>query len=163
VLGQQISIAAARTLTSRLVEQLGEPLAAATGTVTRWFPTAERLASVGLEAVGVPRARRQALAGLARALADGRVVLDAGVDRAEVRARLAALPGLGAWTVEEIALRGLRDPDAFPATDLALRRVAAQHGLSPHGLRARAERWRPWRAYAAQHLWSLDVPRRRAA
>jgi AraC family transcriptional regulator, regulatory protein of adaptative response / DNA-3-methyladenine glycosylase II len=163
LLGQQVTVAAGQTLTARLVERYGEPLGAAIGGVTHRFPTVERLATADLNWLGVPRSRRLALTGLSVALAEGRLVLDVGVDRDEVRAQLASLPGIGPWTVEEIALRGLRDPDAFPATDLALRRAAARFGLAPDGLLDRAERWRPWRAYAAEHLWALDRPQRRAA
>jgi AraC family transcriptional regulator, regulatory protein of adaptative response / DNA-3-methyladenine glycosylase II len=107
-----------------------------------------------------------ALRALTDALASGAIRLDAGADRVAVREALTALPGIGPWTVEEIMLRGLRDPDAFPVDDRALQRAAASRGLpsDARGLAAHAERWRPWRAYAAQHLWALDaVARSRAA
>jgi AraC family transcriptional regulator of adaptative response / DNA-3-methyladenine glycosylase II len=154
VLGQQISTAAARTLAGRLVATLGDPVA--DDTLTRLFPTAECVAEVDPATLAMPQTRRATLTGLARALAEGRVDLDPGADRAEARAELTALPGLGPWSVETIAMRGLGDPDAFLATDLGVVTLARSAGLpAGKGLVAHAERWRPWRAYAVQHLWAL--------
>jgi AraC family transcriptional regulator, regulatory protein of adaptative response / DNA-3-methyladenine glycosylase II len=160
VLGQQVSVAGAATLTGRLIARVGAPLPQAVGTVTRTFPGVAAVAAADLDGLGLPRARATALRTLATALADGSVVLDPGTDREVARAALRALPGVGAWTAECIALRALGDPDAFPATDLALRRGA--EALALGGDRAaideRAGRWRPWRAYAAQHLWTAGMP-----
>lgn len=159
VLGQQVSVAGARTLTARLVAALGTP--------TPWglhaFPTPAAVAAageVGLRALGLTGARAAALAGLAAAL-DGGLDLSPGADRERSRAALAALPGIGPWTVEYVALRALADPDAFPAHDLVLRQVLG--GVSPAEARRRAERWRPWRGYAAQHLWTSRTDERRDA
>ena len=105
--------------------------------------------------LAMPATRRRTLLGLARALADGDIDLDPGCDRQSARAQLAALPGIGPWTVETIAMRALGDPDAFLPTDLGVVQLARALGL-PTGaaLLAHAERWRPWRAYAVQHLWA---------
>jgi AraC family transcriptional regulator of adaptative response / DNA-3-methyladenine glycosylase II len=154
VLGQQVSTAAARTHAGRLVAALGDPVA--DDSLTHLFPTAEQLAEVDPATLAMPQARKDTLVGLARALADGRVDLDPGADRAEARAQLEALPGIGPWTVESIAMRALGDPDAFLATDLGVVTLARAAGLpTGKGLLAHAERWRPWRAYAVQHLWAL--------
>jgi AraC family transcriptional regulator, regulatory protein of adaptative response / DNA-3-methyladenine glycosylase II len=167
VLGQQVTVAAGVALTARLVARLGGDVDDPGGVVTRTFPAPAAVADADLTGLGVPRSRVQALRTLASALATGAICLDAGADRAAVRSALAALPGIGPWTVEEIALRGLRDPDAFPTGDRGLQRAARDRGLpsDPRCLAAAAERWRPWRAYAAQHLWALDATglRRHAA
>lgn len=150
VLGQQVSVAGARTLTARLVAALGEP----TPWGLRAFPTPAAVAAAGqdrLRSLGLTGARASALAGLARALDDG-LDLGPGADRERARATLGALPGIGPWTVEYVALRALGDPDAFPAHDLVLRQALG--GATPAEAARRAERWRPWRGYAAQHLWT---------
>jgi AraC family transcriptional regulator of adaptative response / DNA-3-methyladenine glycosylase II len=101
----------------------------------------------------MPRARGRALLGLASALADGRVALDRGADRGDVRARLVALPGIGPWTADYVAARALGDPDVFLPTDIGVRRALARLGASPD-----PASWRPWRSYALMHLWhSLDL------
>jgi AraC family transcriptional regulator of adaptative response / DNA-3-methyladenine glycosylase II len=103
-----------------------------------------------------PRARRATVLGLARALADGALSLDPSGDPEQARAELLALPGIGPWTAEIVAMRALGDPDAFPATDLGVVQLAKSLGLpGGAGLVAHAERWRPWRAYAVQHLWAV--------
>ena len=146
VLGQQVSTKAARTLAGRLVTAFGEPID--DPTLTHLFPTAEALVDAG-EHLAMPASRRETVLRLARALADGTVDLDPGVDRLAARAQLGALKGIGPWTVETIAMRCLGDPDAFLPTDLGV--AQALQGLgSPD-----PERWRPWRAYAVQHLWAL--------
>ncbi len=156
VLGQQVSTAAARTHAARLVTALGEPVEDPSGGLTHLFPTAAAIAQLDPALLAMPQSRRRTLLGLARALADGDVVLDPGTDRAHVRDALLALPGIGPWTVETIAMRALGDPDAFLPTDLGVKVLAAQLGLPPGaGLVAHAERWRPWRAYAVQHLWGV--------
>ncbi|MEX1177054.1 MAG: AlkA N-terminal domain-containing protein [Nitriliruptor sp.] len=159
VLGQQVSTAAARTHAGRLVAAHGDPVDDPGGGLTSAFPTAERLAEVDPATLALPRSRSAALVGLVRALADGRIDLGPGADREAARAALGALPGIGPWTVEVVAMRGLGDPDAFLPTDLGVRVAAEQLGLpaSPGAMRRHAERWRPWRAYAVQHLWgALD-------
>lgn len=110
------------------------------------------------ESLAMPRTRRTTLTTLVRLLADGRVRLGVDTDWAEARARLLALPGFGPWTVDVIAMRALGDPDAFLPTDLGIRRAAGALGLpsTPAALTARAEAWRPWRAYAVQYLWATD-------
>jgi AraC family transcriptional regulator, regulatory protein of adaptative response / DNA-3-methyladenine glycosylase II len=156
VLGQQVSLAAARTLAARLVATCGAPLAAPEGALTHAFPAPAAIADADLGAIGLPRARQRTLRELATRLAGGELDLGAGADRDEVRARLLAIPGIGPWTAEYVALRALGDPDAFPAGDVGIQRGARALGLpaDPAGLAAHAERWRPWRRYAAHHLWA---------
>jgi AraC family transcriptional regulator, regulatory protein of adaptative response / DNA-3-methyladenine glycosylase II len=153
VLGQQISLAAARTLARRLVEACGAPLATPDGTLTHAFPGPEAIAADGVvEAIGMPRSRQRTLRELCARLAGGDPVL-------EDRDRLLAIPGIGPWTADYIALRALGDPDAFPAGDLGLRRSAGALGLPDDAaaLEAHAERWRPWRRYAAHYLWAAGA------
>jgi AraC family transcriptional regulator of adaptative response / DNA-3-methyladenine glycosylase II len=156
VLGQQVSLAGAATLAARLVAAYGEPLASPVGTVTHLFPAAAALAGADPATWAMPASRRRALQGLADALASGHVALDPGADRAEAQQRLLALPGIGPWTVSYIAMRALRDPDAFLPTDLGVHHAVARVGLdpSPRAVTRLAERWRPYRAYAMQHLWA---------
>ncbi len=160
VLGQQISVAGARTLAGRLTAALGEPLpeAMADDLLTHAFPTAAALAAADPASLPLTRARAHALATLCGALAaaDGALALDPGADRAATRERLLTLPGIGPWTVEYVAMRALGDPDAFPATDLGIRHALDRLGApsDPRAAARRAERWSPWRAYAVQHLWA---------
>ncbi|MEV3873239.1 AlkA N-terminal domain-containing protein [Streptomyces sp. NPDC049906] len=158
VLGQQVSTAAARTHAARLVTAHGTPVDDPEGGLTHLFPTARDLAALDPEALALPRSRRTTLTTLVEGLAAGTLRLGAESDWAEARARLAALPGFGPWTVEVIAMRALGDPDAFLPTDLGVRRAAEGLGLpsTPAALTARAAAWRPWRAYAVQHLWATD-------
>jgi AraC family transcriptional regulator of adaptative response / DNA-3-methyladenine glycosylase II len=157
VLGQQVSLAGAATLAARLVTAYGEPLEQPIGSVTHLFPSAAALAEADPEELAMPWSRRRALIGLAKALADGDPVLDTGLmPQDEIERRLLALPGIGPWTVAYIAMRALGDADAFMPTDLGVR-----HGLERLGHDGRpssadriAERWRPYRAYATQHLWA---------
>ena len=162
VLGQQVSTGAARTHAARLVTRFGHPVTDPEGGgLTHTFPSAERLAAAPPEVLTMPEARRRSFLALAQALADGALQLGPGADRDEARTRLGELPGLGPWTVEIIAMRALGDPDAFPVSDLGVRKAAAQAGLPDRrrDLLARVEAWRPWRAYAVQYLWSsLDHP-----
>jgi AraC family transcriptional regulator of adaptative response / DNA-3-methyladenine glycosylase II len=159
VLGQQVSVAGARTLAGRLAAEFGEPLGESLrdGVVTHLFPSAAALAAADPERLPMPASRRRALLGLAGALASGAVVLDPAGDRAETRERLLALRGIGPWTADYIAMRALRDPDAFLPTDLGVRRALERLGLdgSPKSAARIAEAWRPYRAYALQHLWSV--------
>jgi AraC family transcriptional regulator, regulatory protein of adaptative response / DNA-3-methyladenine glycosylase II len=163
VLGQQISVAGARTLAGRLVARCGVPLAgAASGAtepgagerpadgLTHVFPTAEAVAGADLGGLGLTGGRIHTLHALATAAASGDLDLDGGGDPAETAAGLLALPGIGPWTVSYLQMRALRDPDAFPATDLVLRRALKRHGADLD----QTEAWRPWRAYAAGHLWA---------
>ncbi|MGZ4271589.1 MAG: AlkA N-terminal domain-containing protein [Solirubrobacteraceae bacterium] len=156
VLGQQVSLAAARTLAGRLVARFGVALAEPDGALTHVFPAPGALAAAGDEPIAMPRSRWRTLRGLAARLADGEIVLSEGADREAVRAALLAVPGIGPWTASYVALRALGDPDAFPSADLGLLRAAERLGLphEPAGLERHAERWRPWRRYAAHHLWS---------
>ncbi|MCW2907360.1 MAG: transcriptional regulator Ada, partial [Actinomycetia bacterium] len=114
------------------------------------FPGPEVLADADLDGLGLTTARQRTLRALATAAAHGRLTLDPGADPGEVAARLAELPGIGPWTTGYILMRAAADPDAFPAADLGLRRALARLGIPP----GHAARWRPWRAYAAMHLWS---------
>jgi AraC family transcriptional regulator, regulatory protein of adaptative response / DNA-3-methyladenine glycosylase II len=161
VLGQQVSTKAARTHAGRLVAAYGQPVHDPDGAVTHAFPSVEQLAEIDPTHLAVPRARRRTLSALVAGLADGSVVLDAGSDWESSRRQLLALPGVGPWTAEVIAMRGLGDPDAFPAGDLGLRLAAGRLGL-PADQRTLVEhsaRWRPWRSYAIQHFWTtLEHP-----
>ncbi|MEU9986762.1 AlkA N-terminal domain-containing protein [Streptomyces sp. NPDC048045] len=158
VLGQQVSTAAARTHAARLVTAHGKPLDDPEGGLTHLFPSPEALADVDPETLAMPRTRRTTFTTLVRQLADGTLHLGVESDWAEARARLLELPGFGPWTVDVIAMRALGDPDAFLPTDLGIRRAAGELGLpaTPAALTARAEAWRPWRAYAVQYLWATD-------
>ncbi|ROQ40119.1 DNA-3-methyladenine glycosylase II [Frondihabitans sp. PhB188] len=160
VLGQQVSTAAARTHAQRLVARFGEPIDDPDGGLTHLFPTAEALvSSTDLEgALGMPESRKRTFRGMATALASGAVRLDAGADWAEARASLAALPGIGPWTIETIAMRALGDPDAFVGSDLGVKKAAQELGLPSTGpaLEAASRAWSPWRAYVVQYLWALS-------
>jgi AraC family transcriptional regulator, regulatory protein of adaptative response / DNA-3-methyladenine glycosylase II len=153
VLGQQISTAAARAHAARLVTCYGEPVSDPDGTLTHVFPPPEALSEAELS---MPESRRRTFHAVVRALVAGDLDLSPGGDRERARSMLEALPGVGPWTSEVIAMRALGDPDAFPVTDLGTQRGAEALGL-PGGRSAlsdHAERWRPWRAYAVQHLWA---------
>ncbi len=162
VIGQQVSVSGARTVTGKLVFAAGEPLPVGDCGVTHLFPTPAALAELAQRdpgAFAMPAGRRLALGALAAAVASGDVVIDPGADPRELRRSLVALPGIGPWTAEYVALRALRDPDAFMPTDLGIRRAAASLGLpdDPARLTALTESWRPWRSYAMAHLWSLPA------
>jgi AraC family transcriptional regulator of adaptative response / DNA-3-methyladenine glycosylase II len=154
VLGQQVSVAGARTLTARLLAA-GTPLAEPVGTLTHTFPRAAALADADLTAVGLTGTRRRTVSALASTLASGDIALDPGADRQEAARALLAVPGIGPWTAALIGLRGLADPDVWLPGDLALRRSLAGLGSSDTDA---ADRWRPWRSYAVLHLWALAVP-----
>jgi AraC family transcriptional regulator, regulatory protein of adaptative response / DNA-3-methyladenine glycosylase II len=159
VLGQQVSIKAARTHARRIVIGYGQPVADVNGGLTHVFPAVEDLAAIDPAHLAFPKSRQRSLTALISALAEREVVLDAGCDWDRARAQLMGLPGVGPWTAEVIAMRGLGDPDAFPASDLGVRVAAQQLGLpaEPRPLTEHSVRWRPWRSYATQHLWtSLD-------
>jgi len=156
VLGQQVSLKAARTHAGRIVAAYGQPVADVNGGLTHVFPAVEQLAEIDPAHLAFPKSRQRSLVTLIGALADGDVVLDAGCDWNRAREQLLALPGIGPWTAEVIAMRGLGDPDAFPATDLGVRLAAEHLGLpaDPRPLTERSTQWRPWRSYATQHLWT---------
>jgi len=165
LLGQQITVAAARELAARLTAAYGEatdaPAAAALG-LSRVFPTAERLVGQDIGALGMPRARAAALESLASRVAEDPSLLAPRANLDAAIAALTALPGVGEWTAQYIALRELRETDAFPHADIGLlRALADEAGVrpTPEALLARSQAWRPWRAYAAQHLWAADAAR----
>ena len=157
IIGQQISVAAGRTLLTRLAQRAGERLGRGEPGLTHLFPTAEALARCNLKDLGVPRARASALQGFARAVRDGVVAFDDSSER--VMRALTALPGIGPWTAGYVALRGLGAVDGFPAGDLILRQQASSHGtaLTARELNVHAEKWRPFRGYAVVHLWEAHA------
>jgi len=159
VLGQQVSVAAATTLARRLAERFGRPTAGAPAGLERLFPTPTALAAATVDEIreiGLPGARAAALLGLARAIDGDAIDLAPGADPERAATALAELPGLGPWTASYVAMRALSWPDAFPAGDLVVRRALGV--TSPRDAVARAERWRPWRAYAVMHLWMGGSP-----
>lgn len=156
VLGQQVSVAAATTLARRLVDQYGQPLAGQPEGLDRLFPSPEHLAHAPLENIGLPRSRAATLRALAAACADGRLDFSSAQNLHDFITRCVALPGIGPWTANYIALRALALPDAFPAGDLVLQQVlGGDTRLSETATEARSQPWRPWRAYAVLHLWHL--------
>jgi AraC family transcriptional regulator, regulatory protein of adaptative response / DNA-3-methyladenine glycosylase II len=160
IIGQQVSVAGARTIAGRIVTRVGDRLPSPSGGVVALFPTPDQLAATNLSAIGMPGARARAIVGFASAVADDPGLLAPSDDLDEIVRRLNALPGIGEWTAQYIALRGLRHADAFPASDLGILRALADANLrrpTPAEALARAEPWRPYRAYAAQHLWSADA------
>jgi AraC family transcriptional regulator of adaptative response / DNA-3-methyladenine glycosylase II len=155
VLGQQVSVRAATTLAGRFAAAFGEPIETPFPALTRLSPAPARVADARLDeltALGLVAARAECVRALARAVCDKSVSLEAGPDPVACMERLMALPGIGPWTAHYIAMRGLRWPDAFPHSDLGLRKALG--GRSPRALLELAEAWRPWRAYAAMHLWN---------
>jgi AraC family transcriptional regulator of adaptative response / DNA-3-methyladenine glycosylase II len=158
-LGQQITVTGARTLAGKLVRLCGTPVSRAqTGhdALTHVFPAPQQIAVADFTNFGMPGARVKALQSLARIAIDDPKLFNPASLREDALARMLALPGFGEWTVQYWALRALRDADAFPAADVGLLRAITTNGkrLSPEALTKRAEAWRPWRAYAAQHLWT---------
>jgi AraC family transcriptional regulator, regulatory protein of adaptative response / DNA-3-methyladenine glycosylase II len=161
VAGQQVSVAGARTVVGRLVAAHGVRLALADPELTHVFPTPDALAGVDPTRLSMPRARGATLVGACAALADGRLVLDPGVDRDAARAALLDLPGIGPWTAGYVAMRGLGDPDVMLEADLGVRHAVEALGGegTPRAIAARAHAWRPWRSYAVAHLWAgLGAP-----
>jgi AraC family transcriptional regulator of adaptative response / DNA-3-methyladenine glycosylase II len=173
VLGQQVSVVAARRLAGQLVALYGRPVQENTDNqagptysvsiypvLTHTFPTAERLAATESIKLGMPVARLATLKALARAAAEDPNLFRPFGTMEEAIARLCSIPGIGDWTAQYIALRAIREMDAFPASDIGLLRGAAKvDGVpaTPKSLLRRAESWKPWRAYAAQHLWAADA------
>jgi AraC family transcriptional regulator, regulatory protein of adaptative response / DNA-3-methyladenine glycosylase II len=157
VLGQQVTVAAGVRLAGHLVALFGTPLAVTDGNITHVFPQADVLAAADLSVLGMPRSRVIALGAVAAAVAADPGLLSGSRGLEEAVAQLKSIRGIGEWTAQYIALRQLREPDAFPAADIGLMRALADEGgrrPGPIELLARAEQWRPWRAYAAQHLWA---------
>jgi len=160
VLGQQITVPAAITLARKLVSAFGEPIAdpaAREQGLTHVFPTAQRVLRADLAAIGMPNARRITLASLAAAVVADPLIFGARRSLKEAVAQLRSLARIREWTAQYIAMRELHEPDAFPATDVGLLRAMGERCgvcLSPAALLAHAEQWRPWRAYAALHLWA---------
>jgi AraC family transcriptional regulator of adaptative response / DNA-3-methyladenine glycosylase II len=162
IVGQQVSVKGATTILGRIVARYGSPMTpdvvdGSHGAPTRTFPSAEALAQADLTGLGMPSVRAAAIGTLAAAVADGRLSLEEPVGLEETIDHLRALPGIGRWTAEYIAMRASGEPDAFPAGDLGLRRALEGTGGRPseRELRARSAAWRPWRAYAAMYLWSV--------
>nr|WP_250883582.1 MULTISPECIES: AlkA N-terminal domain-containing protein [unclassified Pseudomonas] len=157
VLGQQITVVAAIRLAGKLVAQYGQPLATPHAGITHVFPSAEVLAAADLATLGMPKARGRTLSGVAQALLDDPRLFEPQASLKAGVARLVALPGIGDWTAQYIAMRQMREVDAFASGDIGLiNALAALEGgpVSARQLLARAEAWRPLRAYAAQHLWT---------
>jgi AraC family transcriptional regulator, regulatory protein of adaptative response / DNA-3-methyladenine glycosylase II len=157
VLGQQITVTAAARLAGRLVAAHGARLDAADGALTNVFPQPQALAKADLSPLGMPRSRAAALSAVAAAALADPHLFDSTCGLDDAVKRLRAIRGVGEWTAQYIALRQLREPDAFPAADIGLiRAMAARVGRGPSSseLLDRADAWRPWRAYAAQHLWA---------
>ncbi len=156
IVGQQITVKAAVTISARLVNRLGEPLADADPLAPqRLFPTPAAIASANLEGIGMPGKRVQCLQHFAEQIANGALRLDIDEGSQALIERLCALPGIGPWTAQYIALRAFGEADAFPASDLGLLKAPlwGAGGITAKQLSVRAEAWRPWRAYAAVHLW----------
>jgi len=153
VLGQRLNVSSARILAQRLVQRFGDRIDAATSGLTHLFPSPQKLANADLNGIGLTAPKIAGLHALARAVLDGTVKLAVQAD--EVVRALNALPGVGNWTAQYVAMRAFGEPDAFPCSDLVIRRVSARarSTLSIEAMRDRAEAWRPWRAYATLHLW----------
>jgi len=157
VLGQQITVRAATTMSGRLVACYGSPLEESESCgMARLFPSSQFLVDADLTRIGLTRAKAKAIAGLAEAHLSQPALLEPSSDPAAAIARLIEIPGVGQWTAQYIAMRALKHPDAFPASDLGLRRAVSCGGdlVSSKELEERSAAWRPWRAYAAMHLWS---------
>lgn len=157
VLGQQITVSAAIRLAGKLVAAHGELLSDPHDGLTHSFPTPQALAQVDLAGLGMPRSRAATLSAVAAAAVADPQLFSAGSSLEDAVQRLRAIRGIGEWTAQYIALRQLREPDAFPSADIGLIRALEKlesRPYTPAQLQARAEAWRPWRAYAAQHLWS---------
>jgi len=167
IVGQQVSVKGARTLVARIVARCGRPLtgdiAEAGGCLglSHLFPEPGDITEIPAHGLSMPRARARALAELARATLAGEVVFTSGLDRETFTRQLMALPGIGDWTAQYVAMRALGEPDALPAKDLVLLRAAAFGGepMTARRLATRAEAWRPWRSYAVMHLWQSMADR----
>lgn len=163
IIGQQISVSGARTVAGRLSALVAEAVEVgpvAESTVRFLFPSSEALAGLPIDAYPMPASRARALIGASAAVAEGRLRIDHGADRSRLEAELLALPGIGPWTAQYVAMRGIGDPDVFMPTDLGVRHALERLGLDarPAAAAARAHRWSPWRSYALHHLWHSTVP-----
>ena len=158
VLGQQISVKGASTLAGRVARTYGHPIDTPLNELTHTFPSAADIADLGnsaqdaLGSLGIVGARTRTIAVLARALESGELDLSYGADPAKVVPQLEAMPGIGPWTAQYIAMRATGYPDAFPSTDLGVKK--ALDPLSTREIETVAEAWRPWRSYATMSLWS---------
>jgi AraC family transcriptional regulator of adaptative response / DNA-3-methyladenine glycosylase II len=159
VLGQQVSTLAARTLAARLTTELGEAVTPTVAGCEHLFPSADAIAGAPDALLAMPHRRRTTVRVVAALLASGELDLSPGADRIEALARLAAVPGVGPWTVAQIAMRGFGDPDVWLPNDLGVVRAAAARGLpsTARELARYAERWSPWRSYAVQYLWGATA------
>ena len=159
IFGQQVSVAGARTSLGRLVSAAGTPLERPNGGITHLFPTPEGVAELPPEAFGMPRARAETIRRVAELVAGGRLDLSGDAPLEETLTRLGDVSGIGPWTLAYVAMRALRDPDAFMSGDLGVRKGFEALGLesTQTAMVDRAERWRPWRAYAVMHLWHHHV------
>ena len=155
VVGQQVSVVAARGVAAGLVERYGEPLSEPAGAVTHRFPTSSALAEVDPASLPMPRSRGKALRELARRVTRGDLTLGVGAEPGDALAGLLSVPGIGPWTASYIAMRALGDPDAYPVGDAGLRRALERCGYEVDRAAEErlAEAWRPWRSYAVIHLW----------
>lgn len=159
ILGQQVTVKGASTLAGRLAARFGARLPDADGGPGTAFPTPEAVAAGDSAEIGLPRTRADAIRALAQAVCEKRVTFDPAGGAAELERQLTAVKGIGVWTAQYVAMRALNEPDAFPASDLGLLKAAARHGMAttPKMLADHAEVWRPWRAYAAIHLWRSET------
>ncbi|MGZ8457607.1 MAG: AlkA N-terminal domain-containing protein [Gemmatirosa sp.] len=160
ILGQQVSVKAATTLAGRVALTFGEAVATPNPDLDRLSPTPQRLAAASVDelcALGLTGARARSIVALATEVASGRLRLEAGAPPDRTMAQLVALPGIGAWTAQYVAMRALRWPDAFPKEDLVLRRQLGD--VTAAGAEARSQEWRPWRSYATLHLWRASAER----
>ena len=158
VIGQQVSVAGARTVGARLVAAHGRPVRSTVPGLTHLFPDAATLAGVDPATLPMPRARGRAVVGAGRTLADGSIALDRGRDRAAVRDALLTLPGIGPWTADYVAMRALGHPDVFLPTDLGVRNALVGLGHDPAASSRPPASWSPWRSYALLHLWQTLMP-----
>ena len=153
ILGQQVTVVGATTLAGRLAKTYGRPYAAG-GTLTHLFPRPEELADASLADVGLPKARAETIRAVARAARNGEINFNPSTDARTFADQLCEIPGIGRWTAQYVAMRALREPDAYPVADLGLLRALGI--TSARELEQRSEAWKPWRAYAAMYLWCVD-------
>lgn len=159
IFGQQVSVPGARTSLGRFAARFGAPLDPPNGDLSHFFPTAERVAEISPEDLEMPRGRAEAVRRVGELVASGKLDLSGGSRLDETLHTLGEVRGIGPWTLAYVAMRALRDPDSFPAGDLGVRKAFEMMGLpsTSRDVLGRAERWRPWRAYAVMHLWHAPV------
>jgi AraC family transcriptional regulator of adaptative response / DNA-3-methyladenine glycosylase II len=156
VVGQQVSVAGARTIIGRIVAAVGEPLTLPDDELTHVFPSPAQVAGIDPGGLPMPMRRRATLVDLADRITLGKIALDAGADRDDVRRALLDVPGIGPWTADYVLLRGLGDPDVFLASDLGVAQALTELGVEPVEAASMQDRWRPWRSYAVHHLWERN-------